>query len=476
MKPLRLSLLATACAFAITACSSNGSPSRYPEPVKKEEKSAQQAKQEAETKLASKEAELATKEAELAKKENALAALIQQKTALEAQLKGATAERNALATKEQQLTQQLADVQKENATLAQKDKVSEADKTALAQRNSELATQKSALDEQKKALESQKSALEDKIKQLEQEKSSLASELALTKPIIAEVEKEKADKLRLEKNKAEIKKGFADNGVDDTKLSYVSGAMVAVEGDKLTYQAVAEKSQNLNALVVDGKTVTLFSTDQILARQENYENETHNLDEIRTEGLTGKVGSLPKRKIGDDFAQMRFGYVTDNSGKTTLFVQGHQTPTTESVDSPFSYYRAGQAGEKEIMRPMPTAGRFEYQGNAFYGKANNYAQFGVTALADFDNKKVKVDLTQEDKTKLTFGGQIEGNGFAGNYQGVEAKGAFYGTNGQDIGGVFYQTQGTEKDYNGVFGATKRDCGWQGCEQPAQDLKTFEVTK
>ncbi|MGX2949513.1 transferrin-binding protein-like solute binding protein [Ursidibacter sp. B-7004-1] len=317
------------------------------------------------------------------------------------------------------------------------------------------------------AAKAKQKELEAKITSLEGDKNQLLEEIANNKL---------TEEQLVELNKVELRKGFVDNGRDATTgIAYISGGKIDVANNTLKFDAVTDKSQKINELVIDGKTLTVFDIQKMKSYQDESKDKNEIFD-ITENGVKGKVGSLPTRKLGDDFAQMRFGYVTDENGKSTLFVQGVQTPTEESIKSPFSYYRVDVEGETENIRELPKSGRFEYQGYAFYGEGNKYNQFGVKGMADLDNKKVKVDVLENDKTKLTLGGIIDGNSFAGSYQGVEVKGAFYGTKGQDIGGAFYQTEGVEKGFNGVFGATQRDCGWRGCETPAETLVEFNVKK
>ncbi|QGM81631.1 hypothetical protein A6A10_00005 [Otariodibacter oris] len=279
-------------------------------------------------------------------------------------------------------------------------------------------------------------------------------------------------------NIGEIQKTFVNNNGTNGGRSNLSGAIISIKDGKFTQQNIdLETSNNINELVIDGKPITLFSNEDITNRRSEDQN-SYNIYDIRSDNVTGKVGSLPKRAFDDNFAQLRYGYVKDNDGKITLFVQGHQTPVQGQIDTPFSYYWAGKNNNTEVLRALPKEGIWEYLGTAFYGKDQNYKELDTSAIVDITNKKVKVDVKENGTNKLTFGGNIEGNTFSGNYHGVESKGAFYGTNGIDIGGTFYQTQGNEKGYNGVFGATQQNCSWSGCAQLENKdaLKDFNVSK
>ncbi|MGX2967767.1 hypothetical protein ACWIW6_06900 [Ursidibacter sp. B-7004-1] len=134
-----------------------------------------------------------------------------------------------------------------------------------------------------------------------------------------------------------------------TGIAYISGGKIDVANNTLKFDAVTDKSQKINELVIDGKTLTVFDIQKMKSYQDESKDKNEIFD-ITENGVKGKVGSLPTRKLGDDFAQMRFGYVTDENGKSTLFVQGVQTPTEESIKSPFSYYRVDVEGETENIR------------------------------------------------------------------------------------------------------------------------------
>ncbi|WGE43779.1 transferrin-binding protein-like solute binding protein [Actinobacillus equuli subsp. equuli] len=205
--------------------------------------------------------------------------------------------------------------------------------------------------------------------------------------------------------------------------------------------------------------------------------------DITTENGKGKVGSLPRKSTGSDFEHMRYGYYTDKDGKTSLFVQGYLTPTTaaqtgEETKSPFNYWDAsrGNNSSPQPLYSLPVEKVYEYKGTTFYGNGNQYAEYATTAYADFDNKKVQVNvLNTTGENKLTFGGNINNNTFEGTHNGIVTKGAFFGKRASDIGGIFYQTEGAEKGNNGVFGATQQNCGYSSCTPiENKNLKTFEI--
>lgn len=378
---------------------------------------------------------------------------------------------------------------------------------AAEQKTKEAVAAKEAAEKEATSAKSTLEGLAQKLQAAEAaqaEAEKKAEEALLAKKALEDhIESEKrAEAQRIEQNKTELKKGFSNQPLESvttskvdewtgltktetTHFSYVNGKLLAVEGKNLTDNPLVNEHRDLNQLIVDGTTVTLFSKAEIDARKAG-SHETYNikaltnadLPEGSTQNLTGYVGSLPKVRYDSEFAQMRYGYVTLD-GKTTLFVQGHLTPeaTVETSRYDHMYYGTELGARGTDLDPMPTKGVFEYVGSAFYGKDGAYTELSSSAVADFNDKKVKVTVSDSQGEKAVFGGMISGNTFTGNYNDIVTKGAFYGDEAQDIGGMFYRTAGSEQDYHGVFGATKAGCTWRGCPELAENtLKDFSVTE
>lgn len=348
-----------------------------------------------------------------------------------------------------------------------------------------------------------KEAAKEELDKVNAEKAALEKELAEAKAQLAAIEKAKQDELdriaaekaRVENNVAETKKQVKDNGTFEKKymkpgdpwfgtaatevtlnLSNVVGKQLSVTDGNFTHQDVVAESRDLNTLVVNGKEIALYSVDEVKASVTN-NSGNYVTKSIEAEGVSGKVGSLSKSRFGSDFDQVRYGYVTEN-GQTTLFVQGHTTPATGSVDSPFDRFNYGGAREDQYssLSAMPTGEKvWAYTGTAFYGKDGSYQELSVDAVVDFNLKKVKAELKDGDSLKLTLGGLINDKTFTGEYNGVVTSGAFYGDQAQDLGGVFYQTTGNDKNKNGVFGATSNGHSWRGgVNVPEKALTDFDV--
>lgn len=302
----------------------------------------------------------------------------------------------------------------------------------------------------KKAAEAELEELRKKVAKIDAENAAIQAENARVESNIAAV------KAVVTNQKSTEVKGYTYTSWDgektkDLTLSNVSGKQISVANNRLTENQVNPKNEDIDTLVVDGTAITLYSRDEISQWQSNPPSE-YKSKELSGE-FTGKVGSLAKTRFIGDFEQVRYGYVTKD-GKTTLFVQGHMTPTTEKITSRFDTRYTNNLERLPELNIMPTGDKaFEYTGFAFYGKDNVYQELTVDAVADFANKKVRADLKENGSIKVTLGGVINGNTFAGEYNGATTSGAFYGDGAQNMAGTFYQSQGDNKDKHGVFGAT-----------------------
>ncbi|WP_373766604.1 transferrin-binding protein-like solute binding protein [Glaesserella sp.] len=146
---------------------------------------------------------------------------------------------------------------------------------------------------------------------------------------------------------------------------------------------------------------------------------------------------------------VRFGVLNMNS-QHTLFVQGLQTPVSGTVSELENGYAT--------LYAMPKSGKFTYnKGDALYGKDGNYQQLIANVTADFTNKQLQVSLKESatQSEKLAFSSRIDGNTFSASHNGIDSKGAFYGSQANQVAGVFYRTEGEEAGYHGVFGATDK---------------------
>lgn len=343
--------------------------------------------------------------------------------------------------------------------------------------NQRIKTLTQRLDEEKKEREEAERKLKDAEGKLQETEDKLREA------------KQSEEKNRIDNNAKEVQKSVKDNGTFEITysrgdgssgretVSFATGKLLTVSDGKLSHKDIGEKTRDLNKLVIDGTEITLYSVDEVRTATQASE---YSSKAINQDGFQGKVGAIAKNRNADAFNQVRYGYITKD-GKNTLFVQGHITPTEEGVSSPFDSFYYGTAREDQwtSLSTMPSDQIWHYQGNAFYGKDGVYEEFAVDAVADFTENKIRADLKSNDDVLLTLGAQITGNQFSGSYNGVVTSGAFYGSNAQNMAGVFYETSGDNKDKNGVFAATPQSSSpwtFRPTNESSKTLANFEVSK
>ena len=224
----------------------------------------------------------------------------------------------------------------------------------------------------------------------------------------------------------------------------LSGVILTANKDGSFKAANPKNNDSLDTLNIDGTTISLFSAGEKLSDIGVSKLKTLSEKDLKDSpnnklfGYVGSIGQYGDR--GLDFKAIRYGVaIVDDVAHP--FVQGFLTPETGNV-----------VVQGEQYFPIPHQGSFKYTGFAVYGSGSDYKQLNSEVIADFTNKKVKVDLTG-DSTKLTFGGDIHGNTFSGTSKdGIETKGAFYGSLARDVGGVFNHTK---EGKNGAFGASNK---------------------
>ncbi|MDG4947471.1 transferrin-binding protein-like solute binding protein [Actinobacillus equuli subsp. haemolyticus] len=224
----------------------------------------------------------------------------------------------------------------------------------------------------------------------------------------------------------------------------LSGVILTANKDGSFKAANPKNNDSLDTLNIDGTTISLFSAGEKLSDIGVNKLKTLSEKDLKDSpnnklfGYVGSIGQYGDR--GLDFKAIRYGVaIVDDVAHP--FVQGFLTPETGNV-----------VVQGEQYFPIPHQGSFKYTGFAVYGSGSDYKQLNSEVIADFTNKKVKVDL-MGDLTKLTFGGDIHGNTFSGTSKdGIETKGAFYGSLARDVGGVFNHTK---EGKNGAFGASNK---------------------
>lgn len=233
----------------------------------------------------------------------------------------------------------------------------------------------------------------------------------------------------------------------------LSGAVVTLNanGTSESRNPINNGKEMLNELIIGDNRLVLFNTNDLLNGNgmdgfkalSNNDAAKETPISATVSGYVGGWGSESSYNPSE-FRNMRFG-IANVGSDSHLFVQGYLTPT-DGV----------QVGRNGEHYPMPREGKVLYEkGYALYGKDGSYQQLTAEVEANFSDKKIGVKLKEGDTEKLAFNGVIEGNSFSGKTNGVESKGAFYGSRAAEVGGVFYQTEGADKGKNGVFGAVDK---------------------
>lgn len=235
------------------------------------------------------------------------------------------------------------------------------------------------------------------------------------------------------------------------KNARMTGAILSVNNDDTTsgQNLTASEKETLNVLLVNGVEIALPT---LSADNEQAGFNTFGSDAQKTGNLGEMNGAVNKSTTDyrDEryYQFVRFGVLNLNN-QSKLYVQGLQTPVSGIYDEIDNGYAN--------LYPMPKNGTYVYhKGEALYGKDGVYQNLDAKVTADFSNKQLAVSLQDSAQIeKVTFSAVIDGNTFSGNNNGIESKGAFYGSRANQVGGIFYSTEGSEKGYNGVFGATDK---------------------
>lgn len=184
----------------------------------------------------------------------------------------------------------------------------------------------------------------------------------------------------------------------------------ATNGNKAGgYQSIAGAS-GIGSIVIDGKTVE-FDSQGVNAGQ---------IVHLASKNMA-RVGS------GNGYLKdSRFGYAHEGGKEQVLFSQG------------------------KVTTNMPTSGKATYTGKAVhvdYGKLSVAdAQFSV----DYGKKQVAGTIKAASGNVPLYG-EITGNKFSGNKNGVGTIGYFYGDNAAELGGIYQNTRG---EVSGAYGAKR----------------------
>ncbi|WP_018650826.1 transferrin-binding protein-like solute binding protein [Actinobacillus capsulatus] len=224
----------------------------------------------------------------------------------------------------------------------------------------------------------------------------------------------------------------------------ISGTILTVAQNGNLTAKRPETLEDLDSIMVGGVKITLFTAGDKLSNVAvgKLKQSNENGGKLYVGSMADSYGAYGSYQDPNSFKAMRYGAYILN-GQTHLFVQGFLTPEQNTINV-----------LGDTFYPMPKESTYKYTGFALYGKDNQYVQLNSEVIADFSNKKLKVELKEAGAAtaKATFGGDITGNTFSGTRDGIEAKGAFYGSLARDVAGLFNDTKNGN---NGVFGASDK---------------------
>lgn len=233
----------------------------------------------------------------------------------------------------------------------------------------------------------------------------------------------------------------------------LAGAVITLNsnGTTTSRNPINNGKELLNELIIGDSHLVLFNANDLLNGNgmdgfKTLSNRDASKETPISETVSGYAGGWGSEASYNpsEFRNVRFG-VANVGSQSHLFVQGYLTPTANV-----------QTIRGTEFYPVPKSGKFLYEkGYALYGNNGRYQQLAAEVEANFSDKKIDVKLTDNGTEKLAFNGVIDGNTFSGKSNGIESQGAFYGSQASEVGGVFYQTEGTDKGKNGVFGAVDK---------------------
>ncbi|UNU72926.1 transferrin-binding protein-like solute binding protein [Moraxella nasovis] len=190
------------------------------------------------------------------------------------------------------------------------------------------------------------------------------------------------------------------NTANNPTTAKFQGGSYVVQGKSVTSKTLG--TDDINNLVIDGKSFPIAFSG------------------INAGGFTNINGDITS---GNHVSHVKYG-VKNDSGKKYYFYQGQRTTN------------------------MPTTGIATYKGRAVVGNGSDGTSNFTVNFAD---KTLAGVITDKSLTggSLALSANIKGNTFAGNKNGVQTEGAFFGDNAAELAGI-YQGKGAI----GAFGAKK----------------------
>ena len=166
-------------------------------------------------------------------------------------------------------------------------------------------------------------------------------------------------------------------------------------------------------------------------------------------------------QVGHVYGHINSGFVGDLSRVANVFIQGHLT-AQEDID----YLKQVNDGKASYTGNATYIENIHLGDTGAFEPVNGSSNFNV----DFVNNSVKGELAfngdfqYNPSGKIGIEATIDGNTFAGNANGIDTAGGFYGENAQFLGGIYQDAEisggkgdlpGTGTRFQGTFGAEKQ---------------------
>lgn len=166
----------------------------------------------------------------------------------------------------------------------------------------------------------------------------------------------------------------------------------------------------VNKVVVNGQTLDFIPTGFAVAK------------------LTLTAGNMDRIGGSSQLAYTRYGYIREGSATPALFAQGDITPANA----------------------VPQTGAATYNGSAAHVASGKVSLVDSSFTVDFGKQQLQGAI-KAPEGDVNLAATINGNAFSGTQNGIQTKGMFYGSQAQELGGVYTNTSGT---ISGAYGAKK----------------------
>lgn len=202
----------------------------------------------------------------------------------------------------------------------------------------------------------------------------------------------------------------------------------------------------------DGTSSDYYLDDTLIPR-DTFENVTAHLSNATDKLKYLVVDDFPIliQDISPNNQWYSFSQSSDANSYSGV-MNGYSSSRFGLVQQQNAKYQAFYTGNETELSQMPTSGSATYQGKAVMTDGSNTQYLNAQFLADFGNKKLSGALSQNGTALVDVQAHIEGKAFRSPTNAtVEAEGVFFGTQAEELGGVFYDHSNNKY---GAFGAKK----------------------